>query len=189
MITVFQIVFGPMFSGKTSRLIHTYKNLKILGETPVVINYLGDTESNEHQLMSHDREIIECISTYSLSTLWFDKQNPNYNLLYDSNFILINEAQFFDDLFEVVLDMLKANKNVYIYGLDSDSNQKKFGQIWDLIPYANSVKKMTARCGDCGSNDAIFTYRTVNSSTEQVFIGASYYTSLCRDCFSFRLSK
>jgi thymidine kinase len=146
---------------------------------------MGDTESTEHRLISHDRATIDCISTYSLATLWFDTQNPNYARLHESKFILINEAQFFDDLFEVVLAMLKANKQVYIYGLDADSNQKKFGQIWELIPYADSVKKLTANC-ECGSKNAIFTYRTVNSNTEQVFIGASYYTSLCRDCFSLR---
>jgi thymidine kinase len=179
-----------MFSGKTTTLIQCYENLKRLdhlGEMPVVINYMGDTESTEHRLISHDRATIDCISTYSLSSLWSDTQNPNYELLHESKFILINEAQFFDDLFEVVLAMLKSQKYVYIYGLDADSNQKKFGQIWDLIPYADSVKKLTANCGKCGSEDAIFTYRTTNLITEQVFIGgAAYYTSLCRDCFPLR---
>ena len=192
MTAVLRIVFGPMFSGKTTTLIQCYENLKSLVNkyerrgAPIVINYMGDTESTEHRLISHDHATIDCISTYSLSSLWSDTQNPNYKLLQDSKFILINEAQFFEDLFEVVLAMLKSQKHVYIYGLDADSNQKKFGQIWDLIPYADSVKKLTANCSECGSKDAIFTYRTSNSNTEQVFIGAAYYTSLCRDCFPLR---
>ena len=35
-----------------------------------------------------------------------------YRYLHNNEFILINEAQFFDNLKEVVLDMLKNNKKV-----------------------------------------------------------------------------
>jgi thymidine kinase len=185
MTALLKIVLGPMFSGKTTSLIHCYQNLEISDAMPVVIKYKGDTESTEHQLVSHDNEIIDCISTYSLATLWFDMQNPNYTKLHESKIVLINEAQFFDDLFEVVISILKSKKHVFIYGLDSDSRQKKFGQIWDLIPYANSVKKLTAKC-ECGSNDAIFTHRITDLNTEQVFIGAAYYIPLCRDCLPLR---
>ena len=131
-------------------------------------------------MRSHDNKNTDCLSAYSLSDLWFDIQNPNYTRLHESNFILINEAQFFDDLFEVVLAMLKSEKHVFIYGLDSDSQQKKFGQIWDLIPYANTVKKLTAKC-ECGS-DAIITNRITDVNNEQVFIGTIYYVPLCRNC-------
>jgi hypothetical protein len=47
--------------------------------------------------------------------IWFDKDKSsldNYIKVQNSDVILINEGQFFEDLYEVVNDMLKCNKRV-----------------------------------------------------------------------------
>jgi len=189
MTSTLKIVFGPMFSGKTTRLIYDYQNLLNKGENPTIINYMGDTESSENLVRNHNNVSLGCISCFSLANGWFDTQNQNYDKLHNSTHILINEAQFFEDLYDVVLSMIDSQKHVYIYGLDSDSNQHKFGQIWDLIPYANKVKKLSALCV-CGAPNAIFTHRnsTVSDlrSQQQVLIGALHYNPLCRNCLPMR---
>jgi len=43
----------------------------------------------------------------------------------EANSIYINEAQFFPDLYDFVLEQLKQNKHLYLYGLDGDFQQKK----------------------------------------------------------------
>ena len=184
MTTTLKIVFGPMFSGKTTRMIYDYQNLLNKGENPIIINYMGDTESSENLVRNHNNVSADCISYFSLAAVWFDTQNNNYDKLHNSTHILINEAQFFEDLYDVVLSMIDSQKNIYIYGLDSDSNQKKFGKIWDLIPYANNVKKLTATC-ICGTPNAIFTHR-ISVDVQQVLIGALHYSPLCRNCLPTR---
>jgi thymidine kinase len=45
--------------------------------------------------------------------------------------------------------MLKHKKRVYICGLDSDFERKKFGQILDLIPVCDKIVKLTSLCSKC----------------------------------------
>lgn len=183
-MVMLKIVLGPMFSGKTTELIKDYRKLSNKGYYPTIINYMGDTESTEHLLRSHNNIQIDCISYFSLAIGWFDTRDQNYEKLHNSTHILINEAQFFEDLIDVVLSMIESGKCVYIYGLDSDHLQKKFGKIWDLIPYANIVQKLMATC-QCGSPEALFTHR-ITFNPQQQLIGASHYTPLCRNCIPMR---
>jgi len=94
-----------------------------------------------------------------------------------SESIFINEAQFFPDLYEFVVKYL--HKNIYLYGLDGDFQQKKMGQILDLIPYCDNVVKLKSKC-TCG-NDAIFTFR--DSAETVQYLPNATYIPMCRACF------
>ena len=45
-----ELIFGPMFSGKTTRLIQHYKAYKFIEKRVVVINYSLDTRYSETAL-------------------------------------------------------------------------------------------------------------------------------------------
>ena len=98
------------------------------------------------------------------------------------DFILIDESQFFNDLQKFVLYFVNdLHKNVYIYGLDGDFKQQRFGQVFDIIPYCDKIQKLHSSCNNC-NKPAPFSHRT-SSSTEQVLIGSEdKYIPLCRDC-------
>jgi thymidine kinase len=106
--------------------------------------------------------------------------------------ILINEGQFFSDLYENVLDYVeKFNKEVYVFGLDGDFLRNKFGDILDLIPYSNTVEKLSALCANCRNGTlGNFSYR-LSKEMEQMVIGADdIYKPLCRNCYiGYTLSK
>ena len=46
----------------------------------------------------------------------FNEEGNKHINLRMSDVILINEGQFFEDLYDVVIDMLRANKRVYVCG-------------------------------------------------------------------------
>jgi len=100
------------------------------------------------------------------------------NALLKSEYILINEAQFYPDLVEFVKEF--KHKNIYVYGLDGDFKQQKMGYILDIIPLCDSVKKLKARCG-CGQ-EAIFSKR-ISNETDQYQPNAQY-VPVCRKCLS-----
>ena len=112
---------------------------------------------------------------------WFNERSKFYKILHESEYILINEAQFFDKLKEVVISMLNENKRVYLYGLDGDFKQQKFGDILDLIPYCDTIEKLKAKCVKCG-NSAIFSKR-IKGGDSQVLVGSNVYIPVCRKCF------
>ena len=169
-----ELILGPMYSGKTTRLIEHYRAYKFIGKNIVVINYSLDTRYSNTMLSSHDRCEIPCI---------FDNQLSKY-LWIDADVVLINEGQFFSDLVPTVIDMVESyGKTVHICGLDVDFRRQRFGTILELIPYSNKVEKLSAFCGNCkDGTPAIFSFRVTNES-EQVVIGSDNYVPLCRSCY------
>ena len=104
--------------------------------------------------------------------------------LINSDVILINEGQFFEDLCEVVTQMLDLKKRVYICGLDGDFERKKFGQILDLIPMCDKVTKLTSLCSLCkNGTKGIFSMRLTNEKT-QTLVGSDNYIPVCRNCYN-----
>jgi len=170
-----EIFIGPMFSGKTSKLIDLYKQYSFCNISTAVINHSSDTRYDNTMLSTHDKIMIPCIQTCKL--------NDIHGEIQDADVILINEGQFFDDLYSFVIDMLKKNKKVYVSGLDGDFERKKFGQILDLIPLCDKVTKMTSLCSLCkNGTPGLFSMR-LTKEKEQMLIGSSNYIPVCRLCY------
>ena len=170
-----EIFIGPMFSGKTSKLIELYKQYSFCNIPLAVINHSSDTRYDDTMLSTHDKIMIPCIQTPNLSLVTNDMDNVDV--------ILINEGQFFEDLYDFVVDMLKFNKKIYVSGLDGDFKREKFGKILDLIPLCDKVTKMTSLCGFCkNGTPGVFSMRLTNEK-EQMLIGSSNYIPVCRYCY------
>ena len=183
-----KIILGPMFSGKTTELFKIYEQLQFLDMNCIVINHSSDTRysTTKDELVSHDNIRIPCYHTNML----YDIQPEIVTQIEKSQYILINEGQFFTDLYDWVIDKLNNhNKHIYISGLDGDFKKIKFGQILDLIPHCDEVVKLHAFCTQCkNGTKAIFSHRTIANNT-QVLIGENEtYISLCRNCYKLKNS-
>jgi len=135
-------------------------------------------------LSTHDQMMIPCIFIDCLKDIWENREHEYYEVLHDADTILINEGQFFPDIFETVVHMVEdAGKEVHICGLDGDFKRQTFGSLLQLIPYCNTVEKLNALCADCrDGTPALFSHR-ISNEREQVVIGADNYKPLCRDCY------
>ncbi len=182
-----EIIAGPMFSGKTSKLIEIYKQCSFCDIPVAVINYIGDVRYHETMLSSHDKNMIPCIQSQTLSDIWCLDKTQGYNKnqieCFNAKVILINEGQFFPDLYKVVNSMINEKKHVYIAGLDGDFQRQKFGQILDLIPLCDSFVKLHSLCNLCkNGSKAIFSLR-LTSELSQTVIGSDNYIPVCRKCY------
>lgn len=174
-----EIILGSMFSGKTSRLVEIYKQYKFCNIPIVVINHSIDNRYDENMLSTHDNVKIPCIKTNNLLDL-IDSED-----VYFSQVILINEGQFFPDLYLFVEDMLSIvnKKTIYVCGLDGDFKRNRFGDIIDLIPLCDKVTKLTSLCSICkDGTPGIFSKRITNEK-EQTVVGADNYIPVCRNCY------
>ena len=184
-----EIVIGPMFSSKTSTLLEIYKQCKYCNIPVSIINHAIDKRYHEMMLSSHDKIMAPCFQANKLNDIWgqneFIEEKDNiHELLRKSDVILINEGQFFPDLYEVVVDMLNNNKKIYVCGLDGDFERKKFGAILDLIPLCDKVNKLTSLCSLCRDGTrGIFSMRLTNE-TAQTVVGSDNYIPVCRKCYS-----
>jgi thymidine kinase len=200
-----ELIIGPMFSSKTSSLLEIYKQCKFCNIPVSIINHSIDKRYHDTMISSHDKIMAPCIQANKLNEVWSNKSFLNccteglckeglcetkrestapHKSLRNSDVILINEGQFFPDLYEVVIDMLNNNKKVYICGLDGDFERKKFGAILDLIPLCDKVNKLTSLCSLCRDGTrGIFSMRLTNE-TEQTLVGSDNYIPVCRSCYS-----
>ncbi len=175
-----ELIVGPMFSGKTSYLINIYNNIKEK-EKILVINNDLDNRYSETKIVSHNGTCIPCIKTTKLESLFLNN-DINFE---EVSIILINEAQFFEDLIPFVKINLIKNKKIYISGLDGDFQQNKFGNIIDLIPLCDFVIKLKANCTNCKTkNSAIFTHRKLNNINQTLIGSDDYYIATCRKCYN-----
>lgn len=187
-----ELIIGPMFSGKTSKLLEIYKQCKFCNIPVSIMNHSIDTRYHSTMLSSHDKIMAPCIQTQELNEFWTLEENEtnatvisNHKSLRESDVILINEGQFFPDLYEVVEDMLKYNKTIYISGLDGDFERKKFGSILDLIPLSDKVSKLSSLCSKCkDGTPGIFSMRLTNEK-KQTVVGSDNYIPVCRKCYEF----
>jgi thymidine kinase len=183
-----ELFIGSMYSGKSTRLVDIYKQCKFCNITVTVINHIIDKRYDNELLSTHDQVKIPCLQASELNDLWRYNGYENkdlcaHNAVRDSDVILINEGQFFPDLYDVVVDMLNCNKKVYICGLDGDFERKKFGQILDLIPMCDKVTKLTSLCSQCkDGTPGIFSMRLTNE-TAQTVVGSDNYIPVCRKCY------
>ena len=173
------LFMGCMYSGKTSRLITIYNECKQSGKSVCVINYTGDTRYHPELMSSHDKVMIPCKKVLNI----YDAFRNDTELLKKTDVFLINEGQFFPDLFEVVKLLVNFHKKiVYVGGLDGDFEMKQFGELIKLIPIATAYEKLYAKCATCGEK-ASFTKR-LTTDTEQTLIGGKdMYIPVCRTCY------
>jgi thymidine kinase len=170
-----ELIIGPMFSGKTSRIIEIYKQAAFCNIPISVINHSLDIRYDDNLLSSHDKIKIPCIKTEKIMDVWEET--------IQADVILINEGQFFHDLYDSTIDMLKLGKKIYICGLDGDFEQKKFGAILDLIPLCDKVTKLTSLCSICkDGTPGIFSMR-LTGEKEQTIVGSENYIPVCRKCY------
>jgi thymidine kinase len=186
-----ELYLGPMYSGKTSKLLEIYKQCSFCNIPVAVVNHCSDTRYHDSMLSTHDKTMIPCIQTQNLNDIWenknidesFDETSSKHLKLRSAEVILINEGQFFDDLYDCVVDMLNEKKKVYIAGLDGDFERKKFGQMLDLVPMCDSITKLTSLCSICKNGEpGIFSLR-LTKEKQQTLVGSDSYVPVCRNCY------
>ena len=175
------IILGCMFSGKTTTLMKELNRYKIASVPTMLINHSFDAARTEGKAVLRTHENIST-PAYMASDLSQVLKLPDYK---EVRVIGIDEGQFFTDLMESVLKMISDGKIVYVAGLDGTFTRKPFGQILQLIPYCDTVRKLTAVCTLCPTlENAIFTKVLDNRQLNEINIGGSdKYTAVCRKHF------
>lgn len=171
------IIMGCMFSGKSTEIIRLINRYKALDKKILIVNHSKDIRYKKDSISTHSNINIDCISIDDLDKIK-NETKYEYNR---KDVIVIEEAQFFNNLYEFVLTSAEQdNKIIILAGLDGDSNRNEFGDIIKLIPKCDSVTKLHALCSICKDGTlAPFTKRLVENK-DQIFIGIDEFIPVCR---------
>ncbi|XAR65736.1 Thymidine kinase [Bertholletia excelsa] len=171
------VIVGPMFAGKTTTLLRRIKSENNNGRSIAIIKSIKDVRYGLDSIVTHDGEKFPCWPLADLSSFKQEFGPEAYEKL---DVIGIDEAQFFDDLYDFCSKAADCDgKTVIVAGLDGDYMRRKFGSVLDIIPLADSVTKLTARCELCGKR-AFFTLRRTEEMQTELIGGADIYMPVCR---------
>eukprot|EP00898_Chlorokybus_atmophyticus_P005801 jgi/Chlat1/6221/Chrsp44S09039 len=159
-----ELIFGPMFSGKTTELARRAGRLIRQGKNCLIVKYKGDVRYNARRLATHDTVVD-----------WTCEARPCVALAEVANVvaggaycaIAIDEGQFFADVVEYCERWANEGKIVIVAALDGTFERKPFKRVLELVPLAESVVKLNAVCTSC-HGDAAFTKRTVEATQVEV---------------------
>jgi thymidine kinase len=177
------LILGPMFAGKTTRLLERVKQLEeSVNANVLLLKSDKDTRYAKDKVVTHDGRGRECFPVKSLElavvveTVGVEKWN-------ECDVVAVDEAQFLTNLYEfcrVAAD--EHDKIVLVAGLNGDFKRETFGEVQETLPLCDSVTKLTAKC-KCG-RPALFSKRIVNVGDGQELVGgADKYLPACRRCF------
>ena len=172
-----EVICGGMFAGKSELLIHRLKRASYAKKKIVAFKPAIDNRYSVSEIASHSGQTFKSIAVTSVQEI------AMYLLEHDEPEVIgFDEAQFFGEGFDELVNTLSAIKEVYVAGLDLDSAGKPFGSMPHLLAMADKVTKVSAVCMKCGA-DATRSQRLVNN-TEQVMVGANgTYEARCRKCW------
>ena len=185
------VITGPMFSGKTSKLIELY-NIYNPSET-LTFNHAIDARyyGSENVISTHDKNYIPCMKFNTCIDI-YNFLNTNNKLNTIKN-IFIDECQFFNDI-DIFINKLNNTKtsinNIVLAGLDKDAKGIIFNNAFDNITNnADIVYKLQARCYKCnGPADYSICLIENTLETNNVLVGNNeIYQPACNQHINFNI--
>jgi thymidine kinase len=180
-----ELYIGPMFSGKSTAIILRIAKMADIGYDVLYVNHemdVRDTEAQDSVVTTHNSQY-----TTLSKKINFAKVSQLKSIDFrDYQFIAVDEGQFFSDLKDAVLTWVMYGKTVMVSSLDGDIYRMKFGQVLDLIPHADKVKKLSASCHMCWENEKKLVSAPFTGSVEYIdgvgVGGLDKYRAMCRKC-------
>ncbi|OGK38637.1 hypothetical protein A3F03_03860 [Candidatus Roizmanbacteria bacterium RIFCSPHIGHO2_12_FULL_41_11] len=174
------IIAGPMFSGKTGKLVAMVDVFTRMGHHVLTVKPSFDTRyGNRKEIHSHDHKTTQA--------LVIDGEVPDEILqkilMIHADKIIFDEVQFFDKkkVIKVIKELKKRGMHVIVAGLLYDYQRRPFGATSDLLGLADERLELFAICQKCGSL-ARHSER-MHGGKGQVDVGAAdKYIAVCEKC-------
>lgn len=169
---VLTIILGPMFAGKTTKLIELAQNTT---HNSLVIKPSYDTRyTNDNIIVTHDNFSIHAFSLHSF-------QNAE-TIIPKNKDLFIDEAHLFenDDVFEFIYNRMH-HQNIVISTINGTDKQQPNTIVSQLLPYSSQIYHLLAKCDYCNA-DANFSVKHNKASSSTIIGGKEMYYASCFDC-------
>lgn len=173
------VICGPMFAGKSTRLITEGEKYIKAGRQVVYLKPSSDTRYSVDEIVTHDQVKVPA----SLIT----NQLKNRYVVERADVVLIDEVQFIEPhLVEEILALVNEGKTIIVAGLDTDYLGQPFPVVKELMPYADEVVKIKGICRCAKESTMTSLKKEAREQVKGIFnLGSDdQYEALCRQCFN-----
>jgi thymidine kinase len=184
-----KMLLGPMFAGKSSRLLEATNSNSAVTRTVIEVNHMSDDRySTEGTVTTHSGLSSTCgnrVHKLVLARLADLLTNGAYRSLLDrAAVVCIDEVQWFDDAAEVIPQLVdELQKQVIVAGLQGMADRTACPNVLELLGHADSIEICHAKCILCGDGTpGIFSQKImqVEDGAEVDIGGADKYRAVCR---------
>jgi len=178
---MFELILGPMFSGKTTELINRYNRYTIGGRKCIMIKNANDIRYDEQNVTTHNNIKVQAIVCSLLQEIDL--------IINEYDVICIDEIQFYKDAYIYCDKWANDGKIVQACGLNGTYNKTEFKMISLLIPQVENIIYVTAICKETGNN-APFSYLIEDGEgKEEIIGGEDKYKALDRITYNNYINK
>ena len=177
MVPNLKLYVGPMFSGKSTKLLQQVERYRYAKKSVVCFKPAMDNRySSEGLIITHSGIDVPCVLVKDAKDIleyFVDKDLPDA--------IAVDEAFMIDDISSICLDFFYNKRiDVLVSTLDMSSSMTLFQEVSTLLGHATMVKKCKAVCTICG-DDASYTMRKEEfSNTDLIQVGGDdIYEARC----------
>lgn len=175
-----KLLTGPMFSFKTSRLVHTMekyllakKNILFFRPKKDDRGYVSHNNGIENLFNNLKDQITVCeVSSYTEMT---EHLNVNFDVIFVDEYFMIKDCYLLAEDLGDTVDIIFA-------GLISDSNNILFPEAINLLPFIEYIDKENAICMNCGK-PASFSAYFGSPNRGEIEVGDNLYKCLCLSCY------
>jgi thymidine kinase len=175
----FVLYLGPMFSGKTTKLLAELDRYKYKGKRVLLVKPLIDQRYSKSEVCSHYGSKMDSLSINYVS----DFKNLEMDIMrYDV--LAVDEAFMFPGISDFLYNLYLNGMTIIISSLDLSSGLEPFDEVKNMMPYATEIYKCAAVCGaeDCYL-DATLTYKIRDGNKKPSTVievgGAEMYEPRC----------
>jgi thymidine kinase len=179
------VIDGPMFSGKTSRLLELLERELIAGRKIELFKPQIDSRYSSSEVVTHKglKLPAKVVPITRAGIRLISRMSSKVDV------IGVDEAQFWPTKVELPKELERIayeGKRVYVSVLNRDHTGEPFGNAMELLARADIIHSLSAVCVKCG-NEAYFTQRTSEGKEifgPQVVVGGKeLYEPRCRSCY------
>ena len=174
MVPVLKLYVGPMFSGKSTKLLSQVDRYQIAKKNVFCVKPAMDTRySSEGFIVTHNDAHLKCYMVSNGEELV--RKFESENNISKVDVIAVDEAFMIDNISESLLNLFYTYKiDVIVSSIDMSASKIPFKDISVLLSHATHIKKCRAVCTVCGA-DAPYTLRKfeLNKNGEQIRVGGS----------------
>lgn len=176
-----ELIIGPVCSGKSAELIRRIDRYTIAGYSVLIVKPKVDTRSKFVE--SRNGNKLNCMSLDRVEDVYDTIVDLSLNKDTSTDIIAFDEAQFFNNLYPVVEDLLRKEYKILVSALDSDFKGSPFGDIPKLVTLSDTIVRTTGVCMKCRSDNAIFSQKLREGGVQIEIGNLELYQPRCINCF------
>lgn len=190
-MAICKLITGPMFAGKTSRLLTECKTYAIhANKKCLLLKPDVDTRSSGDDIVfTHEKGNISTDGWAGVDTMTLPSDScsvPN-DIRKKYTMFGIDEGQFFTNLDQIVQGLMNAN--VVVAALNGQGSMSPWESVSKTLPYFNEIELVKSVCDKCKDWNASTTKMIVEEEEEEggeeegiTIGGADKYIAMCTKC-------